>query len=78
MAAVSYHHGVEPDQENRALLSLAGQFREAALRAGRADVVAKIDDAILLLASPVQPDSKAKSSNDKANAVLRILDGLGF
>lgn len=63
---------MEPDQEGRALLALGKQFRDAALRAGRDDVVAKIDEAILLVAR------EPRRGDDKANAVLRLLDGLGF
>nr|WP_296073160.1 hypothetical protein [uncultured Actinoplanes sp.] len=65
-----------PDHQERALLALAKQFRDAASDAGRPDVVAKIDDAILLLAGP--PDADGERGNDRSNLVLRILDGLGF
>ena len=54
------------------MLALGKQFRDAALRAGRDDVVAKIDEAILLVAR------EPRRGDDKANAVLRLLDGLGF
>ena len=66
---------VEAGQQSHALLALAKQFRDAAVQAGRDDVVAKIDDTILLLAPPSE---RPRSSGDKANVVLRILDGLGF
>ena len=62
----------DADQESLALLAAAKQFRDAASSAGRPDVVAKIDEAILLLAG------KRHGSDDRTNVVLRILDGLGF
>jgi hypothetical protein len=65
-------------QENRALLAIAKQFRDAAVKADRRDVVAKIDEAILLLAGSPDPSSERDSGADKTNVVLRILDGLGF
>ena len=76
MAAVSYHHAMAASghEADRALLTLAKQFRDAATAAGRADVVAKIDEAILLLAEP----EEIPGPRDRANVVLRILDGLGF
>ena len=60
------------DQER--LLGMAKQLRRAAADAGRQDVVAKVDDAILLLAGSPPP----RSEDEKTNVVLRILDGLGF
>jgi hypothetical protein len=59
-----------------ALLVLARDLRTAAVTAGRADVVAKVDEVILLIAGRVEPATGRDS--DKANAVVRILDGLGF
>ena len=64
--------GRNADHDNHALLAAAKQFRDAASSAGRPDVVAKIDEAILLLAG------KPHGSDDRTNVVLRILDGLGF
>ncbi|NMO57370.1 hypothetical protein HH310_40135 [Actinoplanes sp. TBRC 11911] len=58
--------------EERALLTIAKEFREAAAQAGRPDVVAKIDEAIILLAG------KEDAADDRTNVVMRILDGLGF
>ena len=55
------------------LLTLAAQLREAAGHAGRPDVVAKVDDVILLLS-----DTEPTTGESKGNVVLRILDGLGF
>ncbi|MEU4689556.1 hypothetical protein [Actinoplanes sp. NPDC023714] len=60
---------------DRELLATAKQFRDAASAAGRPDVVAKIDEAILLLADPRETPA---SGDEKSNIVLRILDGLGF
>jgi hypothetical protein len=85
VAAVFYHdamtqlrdgHGA--DRDSRALLAIAKQFRDAAATAGRPDVVAKIDEAIILLARTDHAAGKVDGSDDKANVVLRILDGLGF
>nr|WP_221377360.1 hypothetical protein [Actinoplanes polyasparticus] len=61
------------DIEQQRLLTLARQLREAAADAGRADVVAKVDDVILLLAG-----TEPQAGESKSNVVLRILDGLGF
>jgi hypothetical protein len=69
--------GRNVDQESLALLAVAKQFRDAASSAGRPDVVAKIDEAIILLAG-TDMASRRDSSDDKTNVVLRILDGLGF
>ena len=53
------------------LMALAAALRKEALAAGRSDVAAKADQAILLLAGePV--------AEGKGNVVVRILDGLGF
>ena len=70
--------GHRADRDSRALLAIAKQFRDAAAGAGRPDVVAKIDEAIILLAGTDDRAGKVDSSADKANVVLRILDGLGF
>jgi hypothetical protein len=66
------------DQDSLALLAAAKQFRDAASNAGRPDVVAKIDEAILLLAATGFSAGKPHGSDDRTNVVLRILDGLGF
>jgi hypothetical protein len=62
------------DRESLALLALAKQFRDAAAGARRPDVVAKIDEAILLLTGTETEDG----GDEKTNVVLRILDGLGL
>ncbi|WP_250035028.1 hypothetical protein [Paractinoplanes maris] len=61
------------DADQQRLLTLAKQLRDAAEAAGRADVVAQVDDVILLLAHAEPPAGETKT-----NVVLRILDGLGF
>jgi hypothetical protein len=63
-----------------ALLMLARQFRDAAATAGRMDVVAKADEAIVLIMSKHDSadTSEPQRDGDKGNAVIRILDGLGF
>ncbi|WP_285904655.1 hypothetical protein [Paractinoplanes hotanensis] len=43
------------------------------MRAGRADVVAEVDDVILVLAG-----TEPQAGESKSTVVLRILDGLGF
>ena len=85
VVAASHHGAVTPEREGRnadrdslALLAVAKQFRDAASSAGRPDVVAKIDEAILLLAGTGSSTGKPQGNDDKANVVLRILDGLGF
>ena len=85
MAAGPYHGAVTDererhgaDQESLALLAAAKRFRDAASSADRPDVVAHIDAAILLLAGTRDSASGRMSSDDKANIVLRILNGLGF
>ncbi|MEU4563612.1 hypothetical protein AB0F72_34980 [Actinoplanes sp. NPDC023936] len=65
----------QPSDRN-ALLLLAGQLRQAAAADGRADVVAKVDEVILLIAD--EEDGTQREKADKSNTVLRILDGLGF
>ncbi|GAA3940113.1 hypothetical protein [Actinoplanes auranticolor] len=60
-----------------ALLVPARDLRTAAVIAGRADVVAKVDEVILLIAGRVEP-AGTERDGDKANTVVRILDGLGF
>lgn len=64
------------------LAALAVQLKEAAADAGRSDVAAKAEEAIALLAgadagSPAGA-GESLSRDDKANAALRFLDGLGF
>ncbi len=59
--------------DDERLLILARRLREDAGQAGRTDVVAKVDDVIILLAG-----AKPEADESKANVVIRILDGLGF
>jgi multidrug efflux pump subunit AcrA (membrane-fusion protein) len=63
------------DDEASALLRLAAQLRRAAADLGRADVVAKVDEVIALVA-----DGKLEEAGggSRAGAVIRFLDGLGF
>jgi hypothetical protein len=75
MFAASYHDAMTEERSDRALLAIAKQLRDAALAAGRDDVVAKADEAIILLAGRNQ---KVGGADDRTNVVLRILDGLGF
>jgi hypothetical protein len=71
---------VDARHEAALLLQLARQLREAATRAGRTDVVAMADEVIALLAGAPDPvdDDRKPGQPDRGNAVLRILDGLGF
>jgi hypothetical protein len=64
------------EQETTQLLAAALQLRSVATRVGRLDVAAKADEAVVLIAGA---DDAHKSQRDgKINAVLKILDGLGF
>ena len=68
-------------QDAARLLTVALQLREAAIRAGRLDVVAKADEAIVLIAGAddsIGSDERKSDRDGKGNTVLRILDGLGF
>jgi hypothetical protein len=63
------------------VLTVARQLREAAIRAGRLDVAAKADEAILLIAGAndsADSDEQKSTRDGKSNTVLKILDGLGF
>jgi hypothetical protein len=66
------------DRGDGELLRLAVQLRQAATRAGRLDVAAKADEAIVLIAGADDSDDPEPGRDDKGNTVLRILDGLGF
>ena len=55
------------------LLSLAAQLRRAAADAGRDDVVAKVDEGIMLIAG-----ERAGDGDGKAGSIIKFLDGLGF
>jgi hypothetical protein len=74
----------EPVEEGSTyLLASAVQLRQAALHAGRLDVVAKADEIIALLATgadddPIGREGEQQGRDDARNAVLRLLDGLGF
>jgi hypothetical protein len=59
------------------LLTAAVQLRQAAIRAERPDVAAKVDEVIALLAV-VEDPADGKERGDAGNTVLKILDGLGF
>ena len=59
------------EAEQADLLALARQLRVAATAAGRPDVAAKAEEAIVLIA-------RTERDEDKRTAILRILDGLGF
>jgi hypothetical protein len=61
-------------RETARMLALARQLREAATRSGRPDVVAEVDGLIALVAG----DGQRPGGDDKGNAVLKILDGLGL
>lgn len=63
-----------PDQETVALLRLARQLRLAAAGADRPDVVAKVDEVLVLIAD----GSTGKAGEGRANALIRFLDGLGL
>jgi hypothetical protein len=85
VATASYYGAVGQEQERRhanheslALLALAKRLRDAAASANRPDVVAKVDEAILLLAGTATSASNCDGGGDKTNVVLRILDGFGL
>jgi hypothetical protein len=61
-----------------ALMALAKQLRDGASSAGRPDVVAKVDEVILLLAGTDAAAARRDGGADKTNVVLRILDGFGL
>jgi hypothetical protein len=80
LAGPSYASVMEPQPEASALLMLARELRDAAVRGGRPDVAAKADEAIVLITGTddTAAAGEAPSDGDKGNAVIRILDGLGF
>ena len=74
---------VEPPDDGSAtarLLDLAAQLRDAATQADRFDVAAKAAEAMALLTDADTParDADQAQGRDTGNAVLRMLDGLGF
>jgi hypothetical protein len=76
-------HVEPPDEGSGAarLLDLATQLRAAATQADRLDVAAKADEAIALLAdadTPIRDADPEQGRRDTGNAVVRMLDGLGF
>ena len=76
MAVPAYCRVVPMPEETAALLRLAKQLREAAAQAGRADVVDRTDDLVLLIADgPATPHEQGPGKSD---TVVRILNGLGF
>lgn len=64
--------GGERAERDAELLALARQLREAATKAGRVDVVAKVDEVVALLDVDAPPRGRG------GDTVTRILDGLGF
>jgi hypothetical protein len=73
----AYRDGMgEQDPQVTAMLTMAGQLREAATRAGRPDVVAKVDDVILRIAEG--DDADQQKGGRASDTVVRILNGLGF
>ena len=69
-----------PPPSPAALLMLARELRDAAVRAGRTDVAARADEAIALITTTNRPagTEKVARDGDKANVVVRVLDGLGL
>jgi hypothetical protein len=65
---------VEKPEADAVLLALAEKLRDAAAEAGRPDVAAKAQEAVALVGRP----AGRRQESDKANTVVRILDGLGF
>jgi hypothetical protein len=61
------------DRDDEALLTLAARLRRAATDADRPDVVAKVDEVIVLIAG-----EQARAGDGKAASILKFLDGLGF
>ena len=65
---------VEKPEVDAVLLALAEKLRDVAAEAGRQDIAAKAEQAMALVSRPAD----GKPETDKANVVIRILDGLGF
>ena len=61
------------ERDDRALLALAARLRRAADDAGRADVVAKVDEVIALIAG-----ERVAGGDRRAASIMQFLDGLGF
>jgi hypothetical protein len=72
---------VEESSTAAYLLASAVHLQQAAVRAGRPDVAARADEVIALLAdadNPIDGKDQPRARNDAGNAILKILDGLGF
>jgi hypothetical protein len=61
----------QPDDADE-MLRLAARLRREATRSGRADVVAKVDELVVVIAGDRAP------APGKATAIMQFLDGLGF
>lgn len=80
MPAVDQNRAAE-DAQSADLLALARQLRDAAVRAGRPDVVAKVDEVIATVVPGTAPDggtTASRDGDDKPNTIIKVLDGLGF
>lgn len=73
---------VQPPDPAAGLMGLSVRLKDAAVRAGRLDVAAKADEAIALLTDAGNPivdrGDQEPRRDDKTNAVVKFLDGLGF
>jgi hypothetical protein len=68
----------EGGQHDAALVALAQELRDVAVRAGRPDVAAKAQEAIGLIGRAETSADEKQDRQDTSNTVVRILDGLGF
>ena len=68
----------EPAPQADTLLVLAQRLKDAAAAAGRPEVAAKADEAIVLITAAPGSGDPGDADTDRGNAVVRILDGLGF
>ncbi|TQS43070.1 hypothetical protein [Cryptosporangium phraense] len=73
---------MELDGRTAGLLRLSLELRSAAAEAGRADVVAGVDELMTLIGGDEVPTGGASSSPKRgagvAETVQRILNGLGY
>jgi len=63
------------------LLASAVHLKQTAARAGRPDVAAKADEILALLADRDEPtgdQDERRERSDVGDAVLKVLNGLGF
>jgi hypothetical protein len=69
-----------PGERTTALLGLAAQLRATAADADRPDVVAKVDEVMLLIVGEggAADNGAGKAGPGKADTVLRLLNGLGY